>query len=492
MGERYSGTAVPFGAMSLREIRDPVTAGTGTESMNAAADALDSVARRLADLNGRMAAVERAYAEAHEGQAAEETKVYLRKLGEPGRVGEITFGSAGQALREQATYYDAARRDLAGIPDTPGPPTRTAAALSDRHERAASDIAGRYQENSNANLTAAFESFTPISLPVPNSGPADTPQVAWPGVDTTVSPMSVASTGPTAPPTSAAPGGVDAGGFAAAAGAGASGGAAGPGTAALNPATRTGASRGGGSAGVGLDGAGAADGSSLSRRGGEASSRLGDGSAAGGLARGSAAGRLGGGSAVGGPASLGARAGDPGSAGRPGAGGPETGRGSGLGAGGRATGPTPLRAGGDGLLGPRLPRGADGLYGSSDTGRPSRLGGSEDAAVRGRLGGSEEPGTRGRLGGAEEPGTRGRAGELGTRGLLGERVSGAVPAEEGARGGGQARQSSSHLPIVPGSAAGLRPGESRRRPAWLVEDDPEGVWLADVPPHGPPVLGRDV
>jgi hypothetical protein len=51
------------------------------------------------------------------------------------------------------------------------------------------------------------------------------------------------------------------------------------------------------------------------------------------------------------------------------------------------------------------------------------------------------------------------------------------------------------MPLMPGGAMATRPGESKARPDWLVEEDPEGVWLADVPDYGPPVLGgegRDV
>jgi hypothetical protein len=70
-----------------------------------------------------------------------------------------------------------------------------------------------------------------------------------------------------------------------------------------------------------------------------------------------------------------------------------------------------------------------------------------------------------------------------------------APEEHAPRGQTGVRPTSSHMPFVPGGGMGARPGESKARPEWLVEDDPEGAWLADVPEYGPPVLGgqgRDV
>lgn len=33
-----------------------------------------------------------------------------------------------------------------------------------------------------------------------------------------------------------------------------------------------------------------------------------------------------------------------------------------------------------------------------------------------------------------------------------------------------------------------RPGHRTRRPSWLVEDDPEALWMSGLPPHGPAVI----
>ncbi|MCE3556171.1 hypothetical protein LWC33_32610, partial [Pseudonocardia sp. RS11V-5] len=88
-----------------------------------------------------------------------------------------------------------------------------------------------------------------------------------------------------------------------------------------------------------------------------------------------------------------------------------------------------------------------------------------------------------------------RTGEPVTRPTPGERLRGADPLAEATRTGPGARTpsaQSSHLPYVPAGAGGGRRGEPHPRPDWLVEDDPEGVWLADVPAYGPGVLrGED-
>ncbi|WP_181782841.1 hypothetical protein, partial [Pseudonocardia pini] len=183
-GASYAGTAVVFEGMPLREIRDPVIAGQGPASMRAAAEALAGVAERLRDINAQMVAIERAYVEVHEGTAAESTAAYLRRLGEPGRVGAYSFGSAAQALQDQAQHYSAANTELAGIQtlDTAAG-TRAAAQLSDGNRQKAADAANRYQENANHTLATAFPAFIPVSLPTPDPAPAPVPEPpAWPQV----------------------------------------------------------------------------------------------------------------------------------------------------------------------------------------------------------------------------------------------------------------------------------------------------------------------
>ena len=96
----YNGTAVAFEGMTLPEIRDPVAAGPGAGTMRAAEQALAEVSRKLADVNAELEALEREYADAHEGEAAEVTRMYLRKLGEPGRVGTVMFRLAISCARD--------------------------------------------------------------------------------------------------------------------------------------------------------------------------------------------------------------------------------------------------------------------------------------------------------------------------------------------------------------------------------------------------------
>ena len=124
-----------------------------------------------------------------------------------------------------------------------------------------------------------------------------------------------------------------------------------------------------------------------------------------------------------------------------------------------------------GVIAPTVPRSA---LGEPGAGRP---GPSERSGVLGGSRGADRE-ARG-IGGAPD------------RGQLAERSSAraAAPTEEPAgRGGTNGRSTSSHLPFLPGGAGVGRGGEGHRRPDWLVEDDADSVWLADVPDHGPGVL----
>lgn len=422
MAERtYSGTAVAFEGMTLPEIRDPVATGPGPGSMRAAEQALAEVSRKLADLNAELEALEREYADAHEGEAAEVTRMYLRKLGEPGRVGTVMFRLAARALGDQAEYYTVANRELAALraADTYLGRTGNPHQL-DEQQQSAAHVANRYQENSNANLTTAFQAFTPLTLPTPDTtavAPAAAP--GWPdggGTEVPAAPTAVASappgTGgsPTAPgmpaPIPSGPPDLSTPAVAPAAtppSPTAASGRAGMPSAA--PVQRT--------PPVGLTPTPVAG---LSRTVGPVTPPLPSGDRP--LAR-------------------------------------------------RAPVELP-----PGVLSPSVPR-ASGRYGISSTAPPSvrPLEGVRTAA--------------------SSRTTAPRIGEPAPRLAPGERFRGADPLAEQARPASAARSTSSHLPYVPAGVGGTRRAEPHPRPDWLVEDDPEGVWLADVPAYGPGVLRGD-
>jgi hypothetical protein len=468
----YTQTSTPFDSMELRDIRDPVITGPGAESLQAAADALQNVAAKLGDLSDHMAAVERSYADAHDGDAAEQTKAYLRRLGEPGRVGALTFDAAAQALRDQAVHYSAARGALAGIePTSPSDRIWGGGRIGEQRRTEAAQVATAYEAGANQTLAAGFPQFTPVTVPTPDATPPALPPAPdWGAPSGAVAGLAVA-TGGTAPSTAGMSGAVQQGGPGGVAPVGAGSGADGVSGAVVPP----------GAGGVGAGGRVAAT-----------------GGAGGGVGRAVSAAP-----GVGVPPAQGVRGvDDAGVAARreagQGAGGRPVPDASGLGAeaAARLRGATPsTRGSGEGLLRPSGPRGvearagvpragelsgrsADGLLrpGGAETGRPGR---SADGLLR--PGGAET----GRVGGVGE---RGGLGGVGDRGRAG---SGALAAEEAAARGQPGGRSTSGMPFVPGAAGG-RQGETKARPEWLVEDDPEGAWLADVPEYGPPVLGTDV
>jgi hypothetical protein len=427
-GQTYSGTAVAFEGMTLPEIREPVAAGPGPASMRAAEQALVEVSRKLADVNAELEALEREYADAHEGEAAEMTRMYLRKLGEPGRVGAVMFQLAARALGDQAEYYTVAHRELAALPVTDSHDGNAATPqLVQERQQSAAHVANRYQENSNANLTTAFQAFTPLTLPTPDTAavaPAGAP--GWPGGGGAAVPGAPTATAtaapggggsPAAPPVPSAP--LRSGPMDSAAP------VSSPPAAPLSSASSVGAGTGR---------------STAARPASTSTSALAPTPVAG-LGR------------------------------------PPQGATTPLPSGDR---PLPRRAPVDlppGVLSPSVPRGS----GSPVVPRApaTRAPASTGTAVP-----SARPGEGGR---AAAP----RTGEPSTRLAPGERIRTADPLTEPARPGSAARNTSSHFPYVPAGVGGGRRGEPHPRPDWLVEDDPEGVWLADVPDHGPGVLRGD-
>jgi hypothetical protein len=420
--------------MTLPEIRDPVAAGPGPGSMRAAEQALAEVSRKLADVNAELEALEREYADAHEGEAAEVTRMYLRKLGEPGRVGTVMFRLAARALGDQAEYYTVAHRELAALQPTDSHVGNTATSqLAQERQQSAAHVATRYQENSNANLASAFQAFTPMTLPTPDtSAVAPSASQGWPeggGAAPPAAPVSIASAVPGAGATPAAP----------------------PAASGAVPRIPVDATAAGTAPAATLPGAPA----SAPAPGTRADA-----------ARVPAA-----------PSAL-----PPGVAPTPVAG---FNRPSG-------SGPIPPLPAGDrpllrrapvelpsGVLGPAVPR--------TSGGRAPDRGGPAVPAARPEGARSAAPRTAETLPRSGEPLPRPAPGETLPRSGPGERFRAAEPLTEAGRSGAGARTASSHVPYVPGAAGG-RGGEPHPRPDWLVEDDPEGVWLADVPAHGPGVL----
>jgi hypothetical protein len=64
-------------------------------------------------------------------------------------------------------------------------------------------------------------------------------------------------------------------------------------------------------------------------------------------------------------------------------------------------------------------------------------------------------------------------------------TTGTTPVGTPARGAG-----GTGLPFFPGGAgAGQGQNGGHPRPDWLLEDDPQAFWFANLPPHGPAVIG---
>jgi hypothetical protein len=164
------------------------------------------------------------------------------------------------------------------------------------------------------------------------------------------------------------------------------------------------------------------------------------------------------------------------------------------GVGGAATGQAPGPAGAGGV-----PIGPQAVQPPSGSGAPTR-----DAASR--VPTSAKPGTSGSSGssgsgltplrpraavpGAWDGGGSGAGASRGSSGVPGARP-GAAGAAEGsaAKGGPMAGRSGTGSGFLPmGAGAGARRGhEERRRPAWLLEDDPEAAF-GPMRPHAPPVI----
>lgn len=447
----YDGTQVDFGGKSAEEIRGPILASRGPGALHEAAATMSQVADQLEQVVEDLHLLRRDYSSSHEGAAAEATRDYLLKLAQPGLDGVRQFNLASSALQDQGTYFTAVYNEVASAhppPTTDLPPSARGKNIPAAVEwrEPVFDAANRYQENTNHNLANWFQPF-------------ETPPA--PQIDTSVHPA------PTAPAWAHSS---DASGIGPAA-AGPAGGAAVPGATTVPgpPATAPGSVGPPGSSGtpmgvltapaIGAGGRGSAGAVRPSSNGGSDT----------------------------GVRPMGADA-------------------------SRASTPAPTGSGsvrpvdGTRVAAPstdRIPVGAPAHGGTPrarDVPRPGI--GGRSGRVGGAAPGLDRPGARGTGSafGAGQGGRPGfgaaadgiRAGVVHGEGPLQARPSGGgTVAEEGARPAGSPRGGSSatsSVPFMPGGSGAGRGGGEHPRPAWLVEDDPESLWLSGLPPHGPGVI----
>jgi hypothetical protein len=437
MASNYEGTAVDFTGRTIEDIRNPLIAGSATNDLQGAADLLAQVAEKLTAACDDLHQLHRDYSSAHEGAAADATRDYLVRLAEPGLIGVGKFNLASTALQDQSTYFAKVTTDVAGQED----------------QAAVSHAATVYQDNTNHNLANWFQVFPPPTVAQPDSSiVAGAPVPDWPpgsgGADRTPpAPEATAIAG------ASGGGAPEAAGFGAAAAPGASGGIGSSGTGAVAPPAPA----------VGAAGTGSA--ASGGRSGGPTTSGAGLGDRVSTLS----------------PSEIDdARATNSGSAGSLRTPAPSA-DGVSLGAPGYGGGASAFNSPGARSSVGRTTWGA----GEPEVGAPGTRGfGSGPGA-----GSSGAPG--GRFGsGLSSEAVRG--GTTGGEGPLPPRAgSGGPVAEEAARsasprGGGQSGMG--HMPFMAGGPGSGGGGEEHARPAWLVEDDPESVWLSGLPPHGPGVI----
>jgi hypothetical protein len=435
MAPNYEGTAVDFSGMSIEDIRNPLIAGSATNDLQGAADLMAQVAQKLTAACDDLHELHRDYSSAHEGAAADATRDYLVRLAEPGLIGVGKFNLASTALQDQSTYFAKVTTDVAGQQD----------------QAAVSHAATVYQDNTNHNLANWFQVFPPPTVAQPDSSIVAGSSVPdWPqgsgGADRTHSASE--ATAIAGAPGVGAP---EAAGVNAAAAPGASGGIGSGGTGAVVPPLAVGAAGTGSAASGGRSGGSAARDAGLRDRVSTLSpseidaARATNSGSAGSLrtpAPSAADVSLGYGGGVSASNSPGVR--------------------SSVGRTGRGVGESEV-----GVRGTRGP-GSGHPPGAGPTGPPGgRFGSGLSAeAVRG--------------------GTTGGEGPLQPRGGSGGPLVEEPPRSASPRGGGQSGMS--HMPFMAGGPGSGSGGEEHARPAWLVEDDPESIWLSGLPPHGPGVI----
>lgn len=450
MSDNYPGTNVPFEGYALPDLHDPIVLGPGAESLQATSQVYGSLAETLDKAVGDLRAVLAKSQHAHQGQAADAARQHVFKVASAGEAGAEHARLATYALQEQAAYFSRARTDMQAAADTAATPVAPLHSawkggavpnphghvIAEHARTVAVDGAHLYQNNSNHNLTYIFQGFDPPQISAPDLSVGPQPQApGWGGgsLGTGTHAVTPAGTGAgsiaPAAPSAGAPGGSPAvpplvGGPSP---------SAAPGFLPSTPASQVGRSGGRG------DTSGTLPSPRSPVPTPAAASSAGPGRSGAGIPTDLA---LPGGSRAGG--SL-----------------------PGLGVGD----PEPGRSGW--------------VPGQPWTTRPGTT--PPGAASPGSGSGAYRLGESfGRSPGGSELRTGAGAGS----GSVAGRPSAPGVVEPGASATGpSSRASTPGQPFMPMSGAGGRgQGTEHRRPSWLVEDDPEALWMSGLPPHGPAVI----
>jgi len=491
MSEMYPGTNVPFEDFVLSDLHDPIMLGLGSGSVQATSQVYGSLAETFDKAVGDLRAVLKKSQHAQQGQAAGAARQHVLKVVSAGEVGAEHARLATYALQEQAAYYSRARTDMKAAADTAATPTaalslgtRGAAPnpmtqkVADQGHTIAVEGAHLYQNNSNHNLSYIFQGFEAPQIAAPDVSAGAQPQApGWGGGGLGAGAHAVTPAG------SGGSAGSPVGPLSAGAGAG-SGPAGGPGSVAGPsdpppvpgaPSLRAGpAGPAGGRTGPGVG-----------------SSPAGDTSLPGGRVP---------------PSS------SPPSATLPSTASPAVLPSTRLPS-------VPVSTPSTTSLTPQQAPGSSAGTGASPRLSPPSLSGSKlDDPDLGRSGwvpgqpwtsrpGAPGPGLPGTGSPASGPGGPGTGSGAFRSGDPFGRSSGGVGAEPWSNTGGETRSgrpsasspgegsagsprtSTGGQPLMPmGGAAGRGQDAVHRRPAWLVEDDPEGLWMSGLPPHGPAVI----
>jgi PPE family. len=167
MPNDYPSTQVPFDQLDLPRLHDPIVLGPGSGSMEGAADAYRHMAETLENAARDVRAVLTSSMGAHEGDAAEAGREYIRRVAAAGEAGGAAARLAMYALQEQVSYYSRVRQDMEAVAAMPPVPERkwqivkTTPEERDAPRIMAVDAAHRYENNTNHNLANVYQMFEP-------------------------------------------------------------------------------------------------------------------------------------------------------------------------------------------------------------------------------------------------------------------------------------------------------------------------------------------
>jgi hypothetical protein len=435
MAENYPGTAVPFETYALPALYDPIMLGPGSESLQNTAQLYTAVSetfdKAVADLRAVMAKSQAV----HEGEAADAARQHIARVTSVGEVGAEQARLATYALQEQAAYYARARVDMQAAADraaTDVPPPAFGTRVSVNPQVYTVKEEGRTLAVDAANLYQGNSNHNLSYI----FQPFEPPTVAAPS--TSIDARTQAPAWPGGGPSSVGP---------ASAGpsrAGSSPAVAGPVPGGTDTAAASGVGGSGGSGPAVVPVVGGRSAGTVSTTKGSIPVSAGSGASTlrpGGL-----------------PASTSGAASVPGpraaAAGR--------------------TSPT-----GAPVVGDPTAIGSGWVPGRPWTTRPGATAPLPGTGSTGPLGGGGGADASGRPGSATEP----------------RSSSGRTPAsaleEPAARTTSSTRAPSSgqHTPFMPMTGASSRGQDTEHtRPPWLIEDDPEAIWMSGIPPHGPAVI----